>query len=115
MKPNTAKRLIEKIRLNFNSRAIYNGRNYSYQNILYENVRVLANYLIDKSSKLQFNIPKFEIKREDPIELRDKVLGLTIEDRKRLGINKSTLWYMQKHVKDGKRIKVYCKVMSKIR
>lgn len=109
MKPNTAKRLIEKIRLNFNSRAIYNGRNYSYQNILYENVRVLANYLIDKSSKLQFNIPKFEIKREDPIELRDKVLGLTIEDRKRLGINKSTLWYMQKHVKEGKRIKLYKK------
>jgi CRISPR-associated protein Cas1 len=71
--------------------------------------------VIGKSSRLQFNIPEFEIKREDHIELRDKVASLTPQDRKRLGINKFTLWYMQKHVREGKRIKVYGKVMGKIR
>jgi CRISPR-associated protein Cas1 len=65
-------------------------------------------------SRLQFNIPEFEIKREDRTEIRNKVLNLTTEDRKQLGINKSTLWYMQKHVREGKRIKVYGKVMGKI-
>jgi CRISPR-associated protein Cas1 len=114
LRANTAKALIEKIRLNFNSRVLYNGKYYSYQNILYENVRVLANYIIGKSGKLQFNIPQLNIKREDRIELRDRIASLTAEDRKRLGINKSTLWYMQKHVKEGKRIKVYGKVMSKL-
>ena len=39
----------------------------------------------------------------------------TPEDRKRLGINKSTLWYMQKYIREGKRIKVYDRVMGKIR
>jgi CRISPR-associated protein Cas1 len=66
-----------------------------------------------KSSKLQFNVPEFVIKREDNTDIRNKVLSLTPQDRKRLGINKSTLWYMQKHVKEGKRIKVYGKVMGK--
>ncbi len=78
---------------------MYNGKYYSYQNILYENVRLLANYIMGKSSKLQFNIPEFRIKREDSTDIRSKVLSLTPEDRKKLGINKSTLWYMQKHIK----------------
>ena len=68
-----------------------------------------------KSGKLQFNVPEFKIKREDSTYIRNKVLSLTPEDRKRLGINKSTLWYMQKHIKEGKRIKVYGKVMGKIK
>ena len=54
------------------------------------------------------------INRTDNTEIRNKVLSLTPEDRKRLGINKSTLWYMQKHIKEGKRIKVYGKVMGKL-
>jgi CRISPR-associated protein Cas1 len=114
LRENTAKALIEKIKLNFNARALYNGKYYSYQNILYENVRLLANYIMGKSGKLQFNVPKFVIKREDNTDIRSKVLSLTPEDRKRLGINKSTLWYMQKHVREGKRVKVYGKVLNKI-
>ena len=115
LRDNTAKALIEKIRLNFNARAFYNGKYYSYQNILYENVRLLANYIIGKSGKLQLNVPEFRIKREDNTDIRSKVLSLTPQDRKRLGINKSTLWYMQKHIREGKRIKVYGKVMGKIK
>ena len=115
LRETTAKALIEKIRLNFNARALYNGKYYSYQNILYENVRLLANCIIGKSGKLQFSVPEFKIKREDNADIRSKVLSLTPQDRKKLGINKSTLWYMQKHIKEGKRIKVYGKVMGKIR
>ena len=68
-----------------------------------------------KSSKLQLNMPEFKIKREDNTDIRNEVLSLTPQDRKKLGINKSTLWYMQKHIKEGKRIKVYSKVMGKIK
>jgi len=35
-------------------------------------------------------------------------------ERKRLGINKSTLWYEKKHLSEGKKIKVYRKVMSQL-
>ncbi len=114
LRENTAKALIEKIRLNFNARAFYNGKCYSYQNMLYENVRLLANYIIGKSGKLQFNVPEFKIKREDNTDIRSKVLSLMPQDHRRLGINKSTLWYIQRHIKEGKKINVYGKVISKI-
>ena len=71
--------------------------------------------MMDRSNKLQFNVPEFKIKREDNTDIRNKVLSLTPKDRKRLGINKSTLWYMQKRIKEGKKIKVYGKVMGKIK
>ena len=76
---------------------------------------MLANHIIGSPGKLQFNMPEFKIKREDSMDVRSKVLSLTPEDRKRLGINKSTLWYMRKYVREGKRIKVYGKVMGKIK
>jgi len=41
-------------------------------------------------------------------------LSLTPQDHKRLNINKSTLWYIQKRIKEGKKIKVYSKVIGKI-
>ena len=57
----------------------------------------------------------FEIKREDNADIHSKVLSLTQQDRKRLGINKSTLWYMQKNIREGKRIKVYDKVKGRMK
>ena len=110
----TAKLLIEKIRWNFNTKVLYNGKYHSYQNILYENVRLLANYITGKSNALKFYIPEFKIDREDNTGLRNKILNMTIEERKKLDIRKNTLWYMKKHIKEGKRIKVYSKVMDKI-
>ncbi|MEM3503970.1 MAG: hypothetical protein QW134_07080 [Nitrososphaeria archaeon] len=106
--------MIEKIKLNFNARALYNSKYYSYQNVLYENVRLLANYIMGESSKLQFNVPEFRIKREDSTDIRNKVLSLTPQDRKRLGINKSTLWYMQNNIKARKKIKIYRKLRNKL-
>ncbi|MEM0143651.1 MAG: hypothetical protein QXL94_06840, partial [Candidatus Parvarchaeum sp.] len=76
---------------------------------------LLYNYIIGKSSRPQFKVPEFRIKREDSTDIRNKVLNLTLQDRKRLGINKSTLWYIQKHIKEGKKVKVYGKVVEKIR
>ena len=39
---------------------------------------------------------------------------MTIEERKRLGINKLTLWYIKKNMSDGKTTKIYEKILLKI-
>ncbi len=87
----TAKALIERIKLNFNARAIYNGKYYSYQDILYENIRLLANYIMGKSDKLQFNIQVFSVKQNDNTNIHSTVLNLTPQECRKLGINKSML------------------------
>ena len=39
---------------------------------------------------------------------------MTPEYRKKLGINKSTLFYMKKNILEGKNIKIYKKIIKKL-
>jgi CRISPR-associated protein Cas1 len=39
---------------------------------------------------------------------------MTHDERKRFGINKSTLWYEKKQLAEGKTVKIYNKVLSKL-
>ncbi len=103
---NVAKLLIEKINSNFNARYNYkNDKNYSYQIILQDNIQQLTNFIVDKKKELGFVIPKMKLNRRDNLELRDKILSMTTEERKRLGINKSTLWYIKKNLSEGEPLK----------
>ena len=43
-----------------------------------------------------------KLNRNDNVELREKILKMTNE-RKQLGINKSTLWYLKKALESGAR------------
>jgi CRISP-associated protein Cas1 len=114
LKPATARMLIDKISLNFNKSAKYKGKNHIYQNILLDNVQQPANFITGKHKELQFSIPATSLQRTDPLELQQRILAMSSSERKRLKINKSTLWYQKKHLNEGKSIKVYSKVHSKL-
>ena len=45
----------------------------------------------------------------DNKDIRSKIMAIEPKKRKELKINKSTLWYQQKKIKDGKTIKMYNK------
>ncbi len=94
--------LIEKITLNFNKRAEYKDKFYTFDNILLDNVRKLGNSIEKDQKELKFEIPNIEISRNDNVELRNKIMSITPELRKKLKINKSTLWYQQKAIKEYK-------------
>ena len=107
--------LIEKISSNFNSKYNYkSGKNYSYQIILQDNLQQLANFIVDKKTEFEFVIPEIKLNRNDDVELRNKISKMTVDERKRLGINKSTLWYIKKNLSEGKTSKIYEKVLFKI-
>jgi len=109
--------LVEKITINLNRKVSYKkGKNYSYQSILFDSVQQLANFILDKRKDVRgiFVIPKTSIERDDDLELRDQILKMSPAERKKLGINKSTLWYMKKNIEAGKSIKIYNKVYSKL-
>ena len=55
-----------------------------------------------------------KLNRDDNLELREKILSMTVEERKRLGINKSTLGYIKKKLDEGKTPKIYEKILLKI-
>lgn len=106
--------LVERIKMNFNKRVQYKSKNIMYDVIPQDNIQQIANYLQDKTDRLQFNIPEIQIDRDADLDTRDYILKMTPEQRKSLGINKSRLSYMQKNIREGKRIKIYDKVKCKI-
>ena len=114
LRENTAKLLIEKISSNFNHKIPYKGKNYYYQNVLFDNIRSFSHYISDKKKTFDFDIPKLEIQRDDTALLRKKILAMTSDQRKKLGINKSTLWYMKKNITNEKSVKIYGKILSKL-
>ena len=97
-----AKLLTEKINSNFNAKYNYkNNQQYSYQIILQDNLQQLSNFIIGKKEEFEFVIPKMKIDRKDNLELREKVLNMTPEEMRRLGINKSTLWHIRMNFSEG--------------
>ena len=54
------------------------------------------------------------IERAENKDVRSKIKSIDLQKRRELGINKSTLWYQQKKIKEGKEIKVYSKTRVKI-
>ncbi|MCL4325717.1 MAG: CRISPR-associated endonuclease Cas1, partial [Candidatus Thermoplasmatota archaeon] len=114
LRPDTAKLLIEKIKNNFNKRYEFGNKQHTLENIMFENVRELSRYISGKTKTLEFKIPDIEISRNDTIDMRNKIMSIDPEKRKELKINKSTLWYQKKNIKEGKAIKVYKKTRVKI-
>ncbi len=114
LREKTAKMLIEKIKCNFNRKVPYKNKNYSYQTILSDVVQQFSHFVYGKKKEFEFEVPAIQIQREDSLDIREKISKMTSEQRKKLGINKSTLWYMKKNLKLGKNIKSYDKTWSKI-
>ncbi|MDH3779627.1 MAG: hypothetical protein OES15_02095 [Nitrosopumilus sp.] len=46
--------------------------------------------------------------------MKETILNVTPEERKELGINKSTLWYLKKNIMSGRKPRIYRKVLEKM-
>ncbi|MCH8914413.1 MAG: hypothetical protein IIA82_00955 [Thaumarchaeota archaeon] len=115
LKESTASLLIDAMRFNFALKVPYkSGKNYQYAVILEDNVQQLAKQILDKTKKFEIVIPEITLARNDVLKLREKIELMTTEERKQLGINKSTLWYLKKNLKNNKSFKIYEKVLTKI-
>jgi CRISPR-associated protein Cas1 len=114
LKPDTAKKLIEKIQGNFNKRYEFRNKQHTLENIMFENIRELSKYVLDKMKSLEFRIPDLTISRNDNTQVRERIVSIDPEKRKELKINKSTLWYQQKKIKEGKTLKVYNKTRVRL-
>ena len=114
LRESTAKLLIEKIKINFNTKIPFRGKNYTYDNVLFYKIQDFANFISEKNTRLDLKIPEFKIQDEDTMSMKEKIMKMTPDERKRLGIGKGTLWYMKKNISNGKDIKIYDKVLSKL-
>jgi CRISPR-associated protein Cas1 len=75
----------------------------------------LAQFISDKKKILEFVVPHIGIKRDDNLLIREKILSMSLDERKKLRINKSTLWYLKKNVSSKDKIKIYDKILEKLK
>jgi CRISPR-associated protein Cas1 len=106
--------LIEKIKDNFNKRYEFRNKEHTIENIMFENVRELGRCLSGKPKSLEFEILDIVISGNDTNDFRDRIMSIDPDERKALKINKSTLWYQKKKIKEGKNIKLYKKTKVRI-
>jgi len=59
-------------------------------------------------------MPNAQITRDGSLDVRDRILQISPGQRKNLGINKSTLWYQKRKLSEGKSVKIYNRVLTKL-
>lgn len=62
---------------------------------------------------MNFNIPEIRTERIESKDVRSRIMSGDPKKREELKINKSTLLYLQKKIKEDKTIKVYNKTKVK--
>jgi CRISPR-associated protein Cas1 len=115
LRPEAAGKLIDALRIKFNSSVRYRGKLYSCDTVIRLKAQELANYVLGRRTDLCFDEPRPALGRADSEAVRDLILSLTTAQARRQGIGKGTLHVLRKHAASENPFKVYTKVSTRLR
>lgn len=115
LKPSGAQKLMEEISLLFNRRVEYRGDQYKWGNVLIEQTRELAHYILGKKGSFDLTRPIFELERDDTEEMRKLILAMPYAKWKKMGYSKGTLHYMKQNAKMDETFNLYRNSSDKLR
>jgi hypothetical protein len=72
------------------------------------------NSVRDKNRTVSFDVPLLQSRKNDTTEIRQHIVSINPDERRRFGNSKSGLWYQKKKLTEGESIKFYRKVAEKI-
>ena len=102
------------MKIRYNKGAHYRGRVLKWDTVIEQKASELSNFLVGKAKVLSFEEPAPVLETCDDRDLRNRILGLTQQSARELGIGKSTLHYLRKNVSNGNPFKVYSKVRARL-
>jgi len=114
LKTEAVRKLIDTLRIKFNSSVQYKGRFCSWDTLIRLKAQELADYVLGKRSSLDLGEPKPDLDRTDSEAIRSKILSLTAAEASKLGIRRNTLWHLQQRVQTSKPIRIYSKVRKRL-
>ena len=97
MKPTGTRKIVNEFSSMLNKKVSYQGRESTWEDVIFLKVRELAHYLTSKKEKLYFVEPEYEIERIDSYDIRQKILNISYVGWKKLGFSKGTLHYMKQN------------------
>jgi len=107
-------RFLGLLRERFNSAVGYNGRAFKWDTVIDQKTDELSRFLIGKSRLLDFSEPSPILDRYDNAETRNRILSLSQESARKIGIGKSTLHHLRRNARDDRSFAVYSKIGKKI-
>jgi CRISP-associated protein Cas1 len=110
----TKQRLIDVIRKRFNAGVTYKGRILKWDAVIEQKAMELSRFLAGKPKTISFEEPVPELHRSDNRELRNRILGLTQDSARALGIGKSTLHHLRLNSRRDAQFTIYSKVREKL-
>jgi len=110
----TKRRFLELLKDRFNSGVKYKGKTWKWDTVILNKAHELARFLLDKSKQIDFIEPQPTLQRSDAQDLRKRILELTQEEAKKLGIGKSTLHYLRRNAGNDRSFRMYERVACKL-
>jgi len=114
LKSEAVRKLIDALRIRFNSPVRYTGRFYSWDTLIRLKAQELANYVVGKRTNLDFGEPKQILDRTDSEAVRNRILSMTTVDARKRGIRKNTMWYLKQRALTANNFVTYGKVRTKL-
>ncbi|MGO9644795.1 MAG: CRISPR-associated endonuclease Cas1 [Candidatus Bathyarchaeia archaeon] len=114
LKPQAVKKLLDALRIKFNSPVRYKNKLYGWDVIMRLKAQELAAFILNKRAPISFEEPRPILQREDSETLRDAILSMSAAEARRQGIRRNTLWYAQNRIKSGKPFRVTKKVKTRL-
>jgi len=108
-------RFLRLLKDRFNSGVKYNGCVLKWDTVIKQKMMELAGYLTGYSKFHNLSDPKPRLCRTNSLEVRRRILSLSMPEARRLGIGKSTLHYLRRSVTNDRTFKIYRPVREKLR
>ncbi|HYW01584.1 MAG TPA: CRISPR-associated endonuclease Cas1 [Candidatus Acidoferrum sp.] len=114
LKPEAVKKLLDALRIKFNSPVRYRNKLYGWDVIMRLKAQELAAFILNKRTTISFEEPRPVLQRDDSETLREAILSMSASEARRRGIRGNTLWYAQRRAKSREQFKIYTNLKSRI-
>jgi CRISPR-associated protein Cas1 len=111
--PEAKQRFLDLLRERFNSGVKYNSRALKWDTIIEQKTSELGRLLTGRASLVDFAEPEVKLERHDDRELRTRILSLSQSEAKKLGLGKTTLYYLRRNARNAKSFHIYKKARSR--
>ncbi len=112
--PVIGKRIITVLYDMFRRKVLFHGKSATFSVLVDLDGQRLVRFLQEKQRSLSFEKPlPVDLSLIDAVT-RERILTMSVEERKRLGIGKTTYWYQRQKALAGKPTKLYRKVAERL-
>jgi len=114
IRPNGVEKLVREVVEQFSTKVPYQKVSCEWNYVIFLKSKELAHHITGKRESIDFSVPKPYLRREDSLELRQKILNMSYSEWKNRGYSKGTLHCLKKNSSNIKPFRIRGKVRIRV-